>query len=192
MPSFYACPGCEQCRRLKANPFGEIPPFASSYVAVVGDETAWPEARQVKWSDFLPAGPSETLQVMEYSGMTTPWTAPVDLTYAEALAELTAAEAKGHVHVTESFLTTTFSQHGRSAGFGDGHSAFLPAGLSEADARGMLTIAGGDEVAADRTSWPRASAKSRSVTVVHYDRVYALLTFVGLAVWPGMRIWRRA
>lgn len=192
MPSFYACPGCEQCRRLKAKPFGEMPRYATSYVAVVGEETAWPAGRQRKWSDFLPAGPSKTLQVMECSGMTTPWTAPVDLTYAEALAELTAAEAKGHINVTEDFFTTTFSQHARLAAFGDGSSVYLRGGSTEADARRMLTIAGGDKVDDDAGEWTGADAKSRIVTVVHYDRVYALLAFVGVALWPGVRMWRRA
>jgi hypothetical protein len=191
MPYFYSCKGCEQCRKIGGDPFGEMPRNASNYVAVVGDETAWPVGKQVKWSD-LSDGSSQTLLVLEYSGMTVPWTAPVDLTYEEAIDVLTGDDSQGHINIDESLATATFTRDFRMGGFGDGHGMYLPSGLTEEYARALLTSAGGETLDDDGEPLMRRDVVPRSVTVIRYERAYALLAFVGLAVWPGFGIWRRA
>lgn len=191
IPYFYSCKGCERCRDLGGEPFGKMPGNASNYVAVVGDETAWPDGKQVKWSD-LADGSSQTLMVLEYSGMTVPWTAPVDLTYEQAIDVLTGDDAQGHITSDESLATATFSRNFRIGGFGDGHGNVLPSGLTEEYARALLTIAGGETMDDDGEPLTRRDVVARSVTVVRYERVYALLAFLGLALWPGVRMWRGA
>ncbi|QDT71207.1 DUF1559 family PulG-like putative transporter [Lacipirellula limnantheis] len=191
IPYFYSCKGCERCRDLGGEPFGKMPGNASNYVAVVGDATAWPEGKQVKWSD-LADGSSQTLLILEHSGITKPWTAPVDLTMDEAIEQLTHNDAHGHVSVDESLIAATFDGSWRMVGFCDAHVMDLPAGLSEEAARALLTIAGGESLDNDPESWLGERAAPRLVKVIRYERVYGLLAFVGLAIWPGVRRWRRA
>ena len=191
IPYFYTCNGCDKCRKIGGKPFGEMPRNATNYVAVVGAETAWPVGKQVKWSD-MSDGSSNTLQVLEYSGMKVPWTAPVDLTYEEAIDVLTGDDSQGHIRIDESLAVATFTRDFRIGGFGDGHGKFLPSGLTEEYARALLTIAGGEAMESNADPLVRDDVAPPAVTVIRYEIVYALVAFVALAVWPGMVYWRQA
>ena len=189
MPYFYSCKGCERCRKIGGEPFGELPKNASNYVAVGGAEAAWPGATGRKLTE-LADGTSNTLMILEYSGASQPWTAPVDLPFDEAVDVLTGDDSQGHLTIDESLVTATFTRDCRIAGFGDGHGSMLPNGLTEEYARALMTIAGGETVGDDREPLTRSDVVARIATVIRYERVYALLAFLGLALWPGVRMWR--
>jgi len=102
MPEVYRCPGAERYAHMNHQPFGKLAANAASYVAVVGDRTAWPGTRAVS-QVAITDGLSETLTMIEYSGNKHPWTAPIDLTMEEALRLCESSDAKGHIFVGESF-----------------------------------------------------------------------------------------
>lgn len=191
MPYLYSCKGCERCRTIGGEPFGELPRNAANYVAIVGAEAAWPGATSRKVTE-LADGTSNTLMILEYSGASQPWTAPADLPFDEAVDVLTGDDSQGHLTIDESLVTATFSRRFRMGGFCDGHGAMFPSGLTEEYACALLTVAAAESIADDRHPLVRPDVVSPLVTVVRYERVYALLAFVGLAVWPGVRRWRRA
>lgn len=190
IPYFYSCTSCERCREIGGRPFGELPRNASNYVAIVGDRTAWPVGKQVKRSD-LSDDTSETLQVLEYSGMKVPWTAPVDLTYEDAIEVLTGDDSQGHLRIDESLAVAKFTRDFRMGGFCDAHAKLLGSGLTDEYARAFLTIAGGEAIESNAAPYYRDDVAPPTVTVIRYERVYALTAFALLALWPGAAMWRR-
>lgn len=192
-PDFYRCPGCEHCIELGLKPFGVTSPQAAHYFAVVGDETAWPTSRAIGGKEVRD-GLRETVFVVEHTGMNVPWTAPEDLALDEAVKALTTNEVPGHLRASEGSFEFSATQTGRTIGYGDGLTEYFAPGLDEETARGFFTIAGGEsrEVSLREAEALRSLKNYRRATAVRYDRVYAFLAFVGLAVWPGVRMWRRA
>ena len=89
IPSPYACPSS-----VSEEEGGES---ATSYVAVIGEETAWPGASPSRIPDIRD-GTSTTVLVIECNA-NIPWTEPRDLTVDEAVALLADTEpfsARGH------------------------------------------------------------------------------------------------
>ncbi|HEX6963403.1 MAG TPA: DUF1559 domain-containing protein, partial [Lacipirellula sp.] len=120
MPNIYECPEVKACRQAGCPPCADRPADVASYVAVVGEGTAWPGGRGRKTAELVDPS-AETLVVLEYCGGTQPWTAPVDLSLREALALFESGPVVGHLHTDQTFFTVSCKSMFYLAGFGDGH-----------------------------------------------------------------------
>lgn len=128
MPEVFRCPGDQS----------EFVTVTTTYVAVVGKETAWPFAESRSDSDFRD-GLSNTLVVIESRNSRTHWMAPRDSSFSL------------FVPVDESGRTQ-FTSAAHESGFyvvyGDIRVEFLPSQMSCDELRAMLTIAGDEPVTA--------------------------------------------
>jgi len=189
MPEVYACASREECRRLGCRPLDEAPSYTASYVAVVSPETAWPGDRGVS-KDQITDKHRDTLLLMEYSSGTQPWTAPVDLSVAEALALFETDDAHGHVTLNDDFFGVRWRRYVHLIMGVDGHVDVAYAATSRDAASGILTIAGGEDVGQwESDDYENVAPRVR--TLVRYDRVYAAAALGALAALPGVRLWRR-
>jgi hypothetical protein len=180
MPDVYRCPGCEECERLEIAPFGKRPANATNYFAIVGEDAGW-SAKGLKTHQELAAGGKGTLLVMEHGGRTA-------LTLDEAIAALSDSSVPGHPNPSDGWLSINVTQAGRNGGLSNGHVKFLFNTLSVERARSALTIGG-----ADMDDY--AKIDPRVITLAthwRYARIYCVGLFVGLALWPGVGMWRRA
>jgi hypothetical protein len=184
MPDVYRCAGCASCRGHGVQPYSDRSFNAPDYMAIVGRETAWPGDRGAKRSDF--SDPlSDTMTVIEYTGSNQPWTAPVDLTLDEALSLFEKNESQGHVGLREDYFSTSPSTGWYGIGTVDAHSGSISSLESKERVRAMLTIAGGE----DLTRWKKTdSPVIPGVTIVRYERVYAVGALIILALLPAWRL----
>jgi hypothetical protein len=172
MPQVYACPSN---RRTDAT--GRT---ATSYVAVVGPETAWPIARGRHLREFAD-GTSNTLLVLETHGPPIPWMEPRDLSFEEAVAVLAASEPNDYGHVHRGFFYD--GGYGRNVALADGavqFVGFLPAGIAQA----LIDI---DNGAADldfwKYDWPTAYRRPNYGNWIRLG-IFLLLLFLPLPwVW---------
>lgn len=96
------------------------------YVAVTGPSTSWPGPTGRKLSEISDSA-ADTVLIMEVDGDDIPWTAPRDLTYAEAIAQTTSASSQrvtGHRY--QDFLHECA---GRYVAMADGHVRFASRGV---------------------------------------------------------------
>ena len=114
MPRVYACPSNRRT--------GATGQTATSYVAVVGPGTAWPNDRGRRFREFTD-GTSNTLLVLETHGPPIPWMEPRDLSFEDAVAVLSAPEPNDYGHVHQGFFYDT--SYGRNAALADGAVHFL-------------------------------------------------------------------
>lgn len=186
MPDCYRCPGCELCERWGVEPFGKQPAGVASYFAVVGEQAGW-SAERARTLSELEIGGKSTILVLEHGGLTSPWTAPSDLTVDEAVAALTDKSVPGHPAPNEGWFAVAVTQAGRVGGLSSEHAVILPNAFSEERARAALALGGaGDDVADD------ADAVRFCLGVRwRYARIYTFGLFAALAFWPGVRKWRR-
>ena len=113
---------------------GFAPPGTTNYVVVVGDKTLWPNAAGRK-PDEITDGLSNTIAVVEVSGVNIPWTTPVDLQFDTIPFAINPADIKG-----------ISSRHGAGANFlmADGLARFLQWSVDAKLLRALFTAADGD------------------------------------------------
>jgi hypothetical protein len=104
------------------------------------------------------------------------------------VAALSDSSVSGHPAPSDGWLAIKVTQAGRHGGLSNGHVKFLPDALSRKHARSALTIGG-----ADRDDWTK---HDRPIVLLatrwRYARIYGVALFAGLALWPRVRMWRRA
>jgi hypothetical protein len=107
----------------------------TNYVAVVGRETAWPEANSVAILGIADQ-PAETIMLVEVTDAGVHWMEPKDLTFDQALQGInTKATKVGIASKHPGGVCTLFS---------DGHMQFLPDETPPDVLRALLTRAGNE------------------------------------------------
>lgn len=127
----------------------------TNYVAVVGRRTAWPGAQPTKQAD-VNDGMTETILLVEAANSDVPWTKPADLDFDAMVFQVNAPSGRG--------IGSTHQRHRRGGAHVvcvGGRMRFLPDSIQAEDLRGLLTIAGGEEV-----SIPKPGTTVRTVLVV--------------------------
>ncbi|MFO0915038.1 MAG: DUF1559 domain-containing protein [Pirellulales bacterium] len=128
MPQVLQCPSYEPASLTQRN--------TTSYVAVVGPQTAWPPTGLRKASDFKD-GTGHTISLVESEFNRINWMAPFDPTFDS----IVTADGKHQL------LLAKCPHKGEAIGaFVDVHTKRIPGDLDLASLRAMLTIAGGEEV----------------------------------------------
>ena len=174
----YACPSV-RLDRVDGFP-------RTSYVAVTGTQTAWPDRTAVSLDD-IGDGPAETVMVIEYTG-DTPWAAPEDLSFEEALDRLASRDPDQlTTHRREKFFTIEYN-----AGhvlFADGSTMQAGSGVDRTTWSQLLAINdGGPEL-----DWDIARPGTNSLgKVLEYriDKCVQLAVFVLLWLFPLPWVWR--
>ena len=87
----------------------------TSYLAVVGPNTAWPGAKASKLADF--ADPSKTILVVEVANSGINWAEPRDLYVGQMAAGVNSKSGQG---------ISSAHPGGAEALFADGHIEFIP------------------------------------------------------------------
>ncbi len=110
-------------------------PTSTSYVAVVGAETAWPGTKTVRHQDIRD-GTSNTIVLVEVTNSGINWLEPRDLTLEQALQGINDSRAALRIS----------SHHGSGAnvGWGDAHVLFLGNDTPIEKLRAFLTISGSE------------------------------------------------
>ena len=119
MPNVYRCPSD-----------GKAAPGTTNYAAVVGNQTFWPHASSRK-RDEISDGLSNTIAVVEVSGLDIPWTKPVDLDFGKLSFQINSGSSEDIA-----------SQHGDGVDMlmTDGSVRFLRNGIEPDVLRGLLTV----------------------------------------------------
>jgi hypothetical protein len=105
---------------------------------VIGPETAWPGPRSCSKTDIRD-GPDKTILAIEMADSGIPWMKPEDLHFGRMSFRVNDGSGRGPGSKIS----------GARALLGTGHVLELPDGFSAVTLRAMLTIAGGEYVAAD-------------------------------------------
>jgi hypothetical protein len=122
-----------EVRSLFSCPQDSGPSGSASYLAIVGEGTAWPRGKGSKLADFTD-GPDKTLLLIEVDRSGIAWNEPRDLTLADLDKGINPPVGRG-----------PSSNHGTiRVAFADGHIGFLPPDTSAKELRALATIAGGD------------------------------------------------
>lgn len=132
VPSIYRCPSDSQ---VDANL------QMTSYVAVVGPKTAWPDAKPVSVAQ-IKDGSSHTLLIVESHNSGIHWMEPRDLHTTQMSQQINSSQGQG---IRSSHRPQ--QSHGCAMGlFADGSVRVLGGDLPPATVRSLMTIAGGEEV----------------------------------------------
>jgi hypothetical protein len=107
----------------------------TTYFAVVGPDTAWPEGRRLSLSDFKD-GTSNTILLIEVHGDHVPWAQPKDFTVPEALAMLREIGSGQRSEPHRGYLTVLLA---------DGSTRHIPSHIPPETFRALLTPAGGEK-----------------------------------------------
>lgn len=129
----FRCPEVEQSDSL-----------ATSYVAVVGAETAWPGSVGRNAAEFSD-GTSQTILLVEVADSGIPWMEPRDLEFATLPMSIQPQKGRGisSLHRDGSFWNRPLGAHVCLA---DGHVEFLGPATPAKKIRALLTIAGGEPI----------------------------------------------
>jgi hypothetical protein len=175
VPPFYQCP-TSRSREDGAE-------FSTSYVAVIGEQTAWPGATARRLGE-IQDGTSTTVLVIECND-DIPWTEPRDLTLDEATTLLTGAdpfETLGHRY------TNFFHEYyiGRYVLIVDGSVYYASAHLDPSQWDAVLSINGGDgDPSEDLTATGDFAEASR----LRVGNCIKLAIFLLLTVFPLPWVW---
>lgn len=155
--------------------------LGTDYFAVVGPRTAWPPTGKRNRKEITDGG-SNTILLMEAPNRDIDWAEPRDLSFEEAVDILTGETPLTGGHLTDVhglFLPRRYI----SVAYVDGHMGVLPLPLSRELATALLTIDGGEKI-------DEAELRQLAPAKLNVAWLWGLLAFVGLAVWPGVRVWR--
>lgn len=154
----------------------------TNYFAIVGPQTAWPPNGKRR-RDEISDGGSNTILLIEAPGRSVAWAEPSDLSFEEAIDILTGETplTGGHlIDVHGLFLPRRFIL----VAYVDGHIGVLCPPLSRELATALLTVDGGEKI-------DQAELRKLAPAKLNLAWLWGLLAFVGLALWPGVRMWRR-
>ncbi len=112
------------------------PKSETSYVAVIGPQTAWPERNATKMSDFKD-GTSNTILVVEIANSGIHWMEPRDLHVVQMPMALNAARGQG---------ISSHHPNVAMAVYLDGHTQAINDNIPPQILRALLTIAGGEQI----------------------------------------------
>jgi len=128
--SVYTCPE-DDLHRYKNHKRGLN---FTSYVTVVGDETAWPSGSTTSWQSIAD-GPSNTLLIVDVADSGIHWMEPRDLHIVQMAPTINSSSGQGisSPHTGGAFVL-----------LGDGSAKFVPESLTPEDLRAWLTPNGGD------------------------------------------------
>lgn len=150
----------------------------TSYFAVVGDDTIWPETGGRLLTDVTDQL-NQTLSLVEIGGRNVTWAEPRDLNFAEAVELMTkpipSSPQDGHYTEDGFFYKCRFV---RNVAFADGSVRSITMPLPSKLAHALLTCNGNEPVDTselDRLSQPQ----------LDYGRIYSLLLFVALSLVPA-------
>jgi hypothetical protein len=135
-------------------------------------------------------GTSRTLMLIEVPDKSVNWMEPRDLTFDEAVIELTSKSRTRHADTSNRLFTSRGSV--RNVAICDGSVRSFPQILDAEYATALLTAAGGE------TQFPTLndSLDDDSTLLVEpqflWGKVYALVAFVCLSLAPCWKWWRRA
>ena len=122
------------------------PATETTYVAVVGDTTAWPGARGVRFRDMTD-GASNSLLVVEITNSGIHWLEPRDLQFDKLPLKINPREASGISSQHGDVAHRDGAHHyGAHALFGDGQVQYLENSLPEETLRLLLEINDGEEL----------------------------------------------
>ncbi|MBI3860276.1 MAG: DUF1559 domain-containing protein [Planctomycetia bacterium] len=107
----------------------------ANYLAVVGDETAWPGPRPTTIGE-MKDGTSETLLLIEVTNSGIHWMEPRDLHVLQMAPSINAKAGQG---------ISSRHKSGANSLMADGAVRFLPDSLPAETLRGLLTIDGGEK-----------------------------------------------
>ena len=157
---------------------------STSYFAIVDSRTVWGQYGELgEPKDDR----DQTLMLIEAAGMNTPWAAPRDLTFNEAIALLTKGSSQVvHAHSGWHgffYKNNRESREGVHVAFASGRVAFLPLPISKKLATALLTSNGGEKIDGE--------LEDPTMPEIDYGKIYAFAAFMGLALLPGVRsVWR--
>lgn len=133
MPHVFCCP-CDNDR-------GKT--METSYVAVVGQETAWPAEKAISMADIAD-GSSNTLMVVEVRDSGIHWMEPRDLHISQM--PMTVNAPRGQGLSSEHRPSRNKPAFGAQCAFADGHVQLLPSETPPEALRAALTRAGGEQI----------------------------------------------
>ncbi len=154
----------------------------TSYFAVTGERTLWP--KEAKRLHKIRDRPSETILILENWQKRNSWAEPSDLTFDEAVEMLTTPPGSESGHVIDwgyFYKSSTLV----NVAFANGRVMSLRLPLSRGLALALLTCDGGETVDVDQLG-------QLEEPEIDFTTVYAFALFAGLALWPGVRMWRQA
>lgn len=174
MPYAYSC-STQRNRELEPHTY-------TNYVAVVGDNTAWPGQQARRFNDFVD-GTSQSLLVCEFANCQINWMEPTDISYDDAVQLLQSHDTypyTGHVIRTYFYEWST----GRNVALADASVKYLVEAIDTEDAKRLLTVNDGEPLDFDEI---------RGELTVHrrlrVDNCIRLSVFVVLVLWPLPWVW---
>jgi hypothetical protein len=178
IPAAYRCP--EIVNKTAGN-------LETNYFAVVAPETLWGKTfRQLK------DGSSNTIMVIEATGLGINWMEPRDVTLEEAIELLTTKKRSGHRHVDDGFFTMTYYETAyRNVVYYDAHVEWMGQLTDPAIAKALFTVAGGERIDFDDGQLRFDFADPKVTTVVKWGKIWGLSVFVALALLPAAWLKRR-
>lgn len=119
----------------------------TSYVVVVGSETAWPGATSARLAD-LRDGTSNTLMVVEMADSGIHWMEPRDL---DAATMAVSVNPNGGLGISSLHRHPGWRRQrlGANVALADGSVLFLPTSIPESKVRTLITASGGEPVERD-------------------------------------------
>ncbi len=168
MPQVYGCPNVNE-------------EGFTSYVAVVGSHTCWPDAQGAAIRQIVD-GTSNTIALIEWNPSDIHWTEPRDPDLKEAVRRMSShdmREAGGHRH--ESYLYEYMT--GRHVAFADGSARYVSNGIDADVVSAMLVVDDGV------TDWDLTPSRVTEYKALKVGNLLRLVTFLLLAVFPFPWVW---
>ncbi len=189
VPEVYRCPSHYDAKHGDS--------VETNYFVVDGPETAFPGGVGRPFSNVAD-GTTNTIMVIEASGLERNWMDPRNVTLEEAVELLTTKPRSGHMTVSKGFFTTTYSDaSSRFVAFCDSHVVFMGQLENPQIARAMLTCAGNDLSPSDRENQfqefidKQEYRKPVTMTFIKWGRIWGLSVFIFLSLLPTVWLRRR-
>jgi hypothetical protein len=155
-PTILACPSSATAYQNKT---------ATSYVAVVGKNTAWPTGKPLGMDELVKRKAADNTVVLIEVPCDIPWTQPrdFDLDAFESGGTLSAAIQREAVHLADESLFYRYKSRMLAIAFADGHSDLMPAAAFASDKiHDWLAVGGYNEDEIDaygrEFKWPNCIA----------------------------------